>query len=228
MYFPYDSTRRIFLQQDGYLDKEAMTTEDIAPSERPINQHWSWDRILRSPFIKQADTLQGLYLFEDQYDRETLQRHFDFYEARTVHESSLSPCIHAILAARLGMTDKAYALYLRTSRLDLDDYNHEVDEGLHITSMGGSWLAIIEGFGGKRVVDGKLTLDPQIPSGWNRYAFRLLWRDQPVEVSVIRDGAEIVWHGSVSVTMTVWGEDHVLTPGALLKLARARARESPA
>ena len=220
MYFPYDPVRRIFLQQDGYLDKEPLTTEDLDPAERPINQHWSWDRILRSPFIKQADTLQGMYLFEEQYDRETLQRHFDFYEARTVHESSLSPCIHAVFAAHLGMMDKAYALYLRTSRLDLDDYNHEVDEGLHITSMGGSWLAIIEGFGGKRVVNGKLTLNPQIPSGWKRYAFRLLWKDQPVEVSVTRDGVQILYRGTAPVTIAVWGKDHTLVPDVMLKLPR--------
>jgi maltose phosphorylase len=223
MYFPYDPVRRVFLQQDGYLDKEPITTEDIDPAERPINQHWSWDRILRSPFIKQADTLQGMYLFEEQYDRETLLRHFDFYEARTVHESSLSPCIHSVLAARLGMMDKAYALYLRTSRLDLDDYNHEVDEGLHITSMGGSWLAIIEGFGGKRVADGKLALNPQIPSGWKRYAFRLLWKDQPVEVSVTRDGVQILSRGAAPVTIAVWGQDHTLSPGVALKLAREPA-----
>ena len=182
--------------------------------------YWSWDRILRSPFIKQADTLQGMYLFEEQYDRETLQRHFDFYEARTVHESSLSPCIHAVFAAHLGMMDKAYALYLRTSRLDLDDYNHEVDEGLHITSMGGSWLAIIEGFGGKRVVNGKLSLNPQIPSGWKRYAFRLLWKDQPVEVSVTRDGVQILYRGTAPVTIAVWGKDHALVPNVMLKLPR--------
>jgi maltose phosphorylase len=224
MYFPYDAERRIFLQQDGYLDKEPLTTEDIDPSERPINQHWSWDRILRSPFIKQADTLQGMYLFEERYDHETLQRHFDFYEARTVHESSLSPCIHAVLAARLGLMDKAYALYLRTSRLDLDDYNHEVDEGLHITSMGGTWLAIIEGFGGKRIEGGKLSLSPQIPSGWKRYAFRLLWKDQPVEVSVTRDAVEILYRGAEPVTVAVWGKDYVLEPGALLNLARSTAR----
>ena len=227
MYFPYDPQRRIFLQQDGYLDKEPVTTADIDPAERPINQHWSWDRILRSPFIKQADTLQGFYLFEERYDLAALKRHFDYYEARCVHESSLSPCIHAVLAARLGMMDKAYALYLRTSRLDLDDYNHEVDEGLHITSMGGSWLAIVEGFGGKRVQDGKLVLNPQIPPAWKRYAFRILWRDRPVEVTVGRDGVEVLYAGPQPVTVSIWGKDHVLQPGRPLLLRRAEAAAKP-
>ncbi len=224
MYFPFDPQRKIFLQQDGYLDKEPITTADIAPEQRPINQHWSWDRILRSPFIKQADTLQGMYLFEERYDHDSLKHHFDFYEARTVHESSLSPCIHAVLAARLGMMEKAYALYLRTSRLDLDDYNHEVDEGLHITSMAGSWLAIVEGFGGKRVADGKLILNPQIPAGWQRYTFRLLIKDQPVEVSVTREGVEVLYQGPSPVTVAIWGKDHTLVPGTPLKLCRDEAR----
>jgi maltose phosphorylase len=165
-----------------------------------------------------------MYLVEERYDHDTLKRHFDFYEARTVHESSLSPCTHAVLAARLGMMEKAYALYLRTSRLDLDDYNHEVDEGLHITSMAGSWLAVVEGFGGKQVVDGKLILNPQIPAGWRRYTFRLLIKDQPVEVSVTRDAVEALYQGPSKVTVAIWGSDHTLVPGVPLILRRDEAR----
>ncbi len=112
-----------------------------------MNQKWSWDRILRSCFIKQADVLQGLYFLEDRFDTDTIKRNYDFYEARTVHESSLSPCVHSVLASRIGNVDKAYELYLRTARLDLDDYNREVREGLHITSMAGTWISIVEGFG---------------------------------------------------------------------------------
>ncbi len=223
MYFPFDAQRGLILQQDGYLDKEPVTAADIDPAQRPINQHWSWDRILRSPFIKQADVLMGLYLFEEHYDGAFLQRHFDYYEARTVHESSLSPCIHTVLAARLGMIEKAYELYLRTARLDLDDYNHEVDEGLHITSMAGSWLAIVEGFGGKRVRDGKLCLSPQIPNGWRKYAFRLLFKDQPVEVTVTENDVTVLVKGPKPIVVAIWGEDHGLVPGKPLTIARKLA-----
>lgn len=147
MYFGEDRELGIFLQQDGYLDKEQTLAKDLDPADRPINQRWSWDRILRSCLIKQADVLQGLYFFGDDFDLDTVRRNFRFYEARTVHESSLSPCVHAILAARIGDLDKAYELYLRTARLDLDDYNREVREGCHVTSMAGSWLSVVEGFG---------------------------------------------------------------------------------
>jgi len=220
MYFPYDPRLDLFLQQDGWLDKERIVAADLDPSERPINQHWSWDRILRSPFIKQADVLQGIYLFEEKYDTAVIARHFDYYEARTVHESSLSPCIHAVLAARLGKMEKAYELYLRTSRLDLDDYNHEVEEGLHITSMAGSWLAIVEGFGGKRVRDGKLFLNPLIHPKWRRYAFRILFKDHPVEVAVVKDRVDILYTGPERIVINVYGEDYRLAPGERLTVGR--------
>lgn len=186
MHFPFDSGRSVFLQQDGFLDKVLVPASSLPKRERPINQHWSWDRILRSCFIKQADVLQGLYLFEDQYDTETIKRNFDFYEPMTVHESSLSACIHSILASRIGNIEKAYELYLRTARLDLDDYNREVAEGLHITSMAGTWLAIVEGFGGMRVLNGTMKLNPLIPEQWKSYSFHARFREVLFEVKVNR------------------------------------------
>ncbi|MEO6347588.1 MAG: family 65 glycosyl hydrolase domain-containing protein, partial [Aquaticitalea sp.] len=88
MYFPYSEKDQVYLQQDGFLEKELITVANLEKSQRPINQKWSWDRILRSPYIKQADTLQGFYFFEDHFTTEELERHFDFYEPFTVHESS--------------------------------------------------------------------------------------------------------------------------------------------
>ena len=177
MYLPEDSTLNVVLQQDGFLDKEMVKVEDLNPAERPINQHWSWDRILRSPYIKQADVLQGMYFFEDHFDLDTLRRNFDFYEPFTVHESSLSPCVHAIIASKLNKNDQAYAFYLRTSRLDLDDYNAEVEEGLHITSMAGTWMSIVEGFAGMRVKEGQLSFQPNLPEAWEGLRFKINFRD---------------------------------------------------
>src|SRR5690606_39200600 len=81
LYFPEDKELGIFLQQDGFLDKEQILVKDLDQNERPLNQKWSWDRILRSVFIKQADVLQGLYFFEDDFDDDSLRRNFDYYEA---------------------------------------------------------------------------------------------------------------------------------------------------
>ncbi|MBQ7893935.1 MAG: glycoside hydrolase family 65 protein [Alistipes sp.] len=191
MYLGEDRELGIFLQQDGYLDKEQTLVADLDPAERPINQKWSWDRILRSCFIKQADVLQGLYFFGEEFDLDTLRRNFYFYEPRTVHESSLSPCVHAVLAARLGDLEKAVEMYLRTARLDLDDYNREVAEGCHVTSMAGSWLSVVEGFGGMCVRDGVLSFDPRLPETWKSLSFKVNFRGRVLTVKVTRTAVEV-------------------------------------
>jgi maltose phosphorylase len=202
MYFPYEKTHQVFLQQDEYMDKEQILVKDLPASARPINQKWSWDRILRSCFIKQADVLQGLYFFEDQYDTDTIRRNFDFYEPRTVHESSLSPCVHAILAAKLGDETRAYELYLRTARLDLDDYNNDTEDGCHITSMAGTWMAVVEGFGGMRVRDGKLSFRPFLPGKWRSFSFHIGFRGALLNIRVNKDGVQIKnLSGSETVVM---------------------------
>lgn len=187
MYYPESHELGVFLQQDSYLDKELLNADQLNPSERPINQHWSWDRILRSCFIKQADVLQGLYFFNDHFDIETIKRNFDFYEPKTVHESSLSPCVHVVLAAQLGYQEKAYELYLRTSRLDLDDYNKEVHEGLHITSMAGTWMAVVQGFGGMKVRNNMLQFKPSLPKNWTSFSFKIRFRDRLIEIITNKD-----------------------------------------
>jgi len=216
MYFPYSEKHNIFLQQDGFLDKELITVADLDKSQRPINQKWSWDRILRSPYIKQADTLQGFYMFEDHFSTEELERHFDFYEPFTVHESSLSPCVHSIQAAKLDRMEQAYTFYLRTSRLDLDDYNHEVEEGLHITSMAGTWMSIVEGFGGMRVFNNSLSFAPKIPKGWNSYSFKVNFRNQVITVNVTQNGTHFELDGKTEINILVNGETVTVYPHKLV------------
>lgn len=184
LYFPYSEEHGVYLQQDGFLDKEMVKVDDLDQKLRPINQHWSWDRILRSPYIKQADTLQGFYFFEHHFKKEDIEKHFDFYEPFTVHESSLSPCVHSIQAALLDRMEQAYNFYLRTSRLDLDDYNKEVKEGCHITSMAGTWMSIVEGFGGMRVKNDELHFSPKIPKEWDSYSFKVNFRDRILKVEM--------------------------------------------
>ena len=184
IYFPYSEKYGVYLQQDGFLDKDLKPVSAIPAGERPLNQHWSWDRILRSPYIKQADTLQGFYFFEDHFTKKELQKHYEFYEPFTVHESSLSPCVHSVLASALGKIDEAYTLYLRTARLDLDDYNKEVHEGLHITSMAGTWLSIVEGFAGMRVKNGKLHFTPRLPKHWKSLSFKVIFQGKTKEIKL--------------------------------------------
>ena len=218
MYFPFDEERNIYLQQDGFLDKELVTVADLDKSQRPINQKWSWDRILRSPYIKQADTLQGFYFFEDHFTVEELERHFDFYEPFTVHESSLSPCVHSIQAAKLGRMDQAYTFYLRTSRLDLDDYNHEVHEGLHITSMAGTWMSIVEGFGGMRVKNDTLNFAPKMPKQWSGYSFKINFRNQIIKVSVNQNNTTFGLEGNDALKIMVNDKAVTILPNQLVSV----------
>ncbi|QHS63804.1 glycoside hydrolase family 65 protein [Chitinophaga agri] len=214
MYYPVDEQLGIFLQQDGYMDKEQILVKDIDPSQRPLNQKWSWDRILRSCYIKQADVLQGLYFLEDRYDMDTLRRNFDFYEPRTVHESSLSPCVHAILAAKLGDEKRAHEFYLRTSRLDLDDYNNDTEDGLHITSMAGTWMSVVEGFAGMRVRDGQLQFTPFLPGKWQSFAFNIRFRGRILKVKVSKDSVHIENRSIQDITVLIYGEALEVPAGA--------------
>ena len=216
MYFPFSEKHNVYLQQDGFLDKELITVADLDQSQRPINQKWSWDRILRSPYIKQADTLQGFYMFEDHFSTEELERHFKFYEPFTVHESSLSPCVHCIQAAKLNRIEQAYTFYLRTSRLDLDDYNHEVEEGLHITSMAGTWMSIVEGFGGMRVLNNILSFAPKIPKQWKSYSFKVNFRNQIIKVNVHQNKTDFELEGTFDLQIIVNGEQVIVSPDNLV------------
>lgn len=210
IYFAYDPSRDIFLQQDGFLDKELIPASELPKNERPLNQNWSWDRILRSPYIKQADTLQSFYLFENEYDKATIKRHFDFYETLTVHESSLSPCIHTILASAIGYPEKAYELYLRTARLDLDDYNNDTEDGCHITSMGGTWMSFVKGFGGMRIKNDHLHFAPILPDKWEDYSFRINFRNATISMEVNKQEITLLNHSSREIVIDVDGKELVL------------------
>ncbi|MBC1512186.1 glycoside hydrolase family 65 protein [Listeria booriae] len=206
MYFPYDEKWQIFVQHDTFLDKELRSTDTLTDADKPINQNWSWDKILRSCFIKQADVLQGIYTFGDEFDFETKQRNFEFYEPLTVHESSLSPAVHTVLAAEIGREDKAVELYNRTARLDLDNYNNDTEDGLHITSMAGSWIAIVQGFAGMRTFNGRLAFAPFLPKTWDKYAFKINYRDRLIEVTVTAEMVSIALLSGEALELDLFGE----------------------
>ncbi|NDV60673.1 family 65 glycosyl hydrolase domain-containing protein [Bacteroides sp. 519] len=210
MYLPEDKELGIFIQHDGYMDKEQKTVDDIPAEERPINQHWSWDRILRSCFIKQSDVLLGLHQYYYNFDIDTVRRNFCFYEPCTLHESSLSPFIHSILASRIGDIEKAYNLFLHTTRLDLDDYNNEINEGLHITSMAGSWLALVKGFAGMQLQDDMLVFRPVIPDKWERYVFQVHFRGRILSIEIGKEEVKVKLLQGENLVIKVNEEKYVI------------------
>lgn len=220
MYLPEDTEQGIFIQNDGYMDKELQSTDAIPKEQRPINQHWSWDRILRSCYIKQSDVLLGLYLYSFDFDTDTIRRNFEFYEPMTVHESSLSPHIHSILAARIGKIDKAYEHFLHTTRLDLDDYNNEAAQGLHITSMPGSWLAIVQGFAGLQIRNGIISFSPVLPKKWNSYSFKVNYLGSTFHMQIGKEMKISLTAGNKQ-EIQVYQDIYTLKQGAELKIALA-------
>ncbi|WP_265478813.1 glycoside hydrolase family 65 protein [Lactiplantibacillus plantarum] len=206
MYLPYDKDLNIFVQHDGFLDKDLKPVSEIPADQLPLNQNWSWDKILRSPYIKQGDVLQGIWDFIGDFTPEQKKSNFDFYEQYTVHESSLSPAIYSVLAADLHYEEKAVELYERTARLDLDNYNNDTVDGLHITAMTGGWIAVVQGFAGMRVRDGKLHYAPFLPKKWSHYSFRQVFRDRLIEVDVDQDGSHFKLIDGEPITIDVAGK----------------------
>ena len=206
MYLPYDEERRIFPENDGFMDKDLIPVGEIPSDQLPLNQNWSWDKILRSPYVKQGDVIQGIWDFMDDFTPEEKKRNFDFYEQFTVHESSLSASVYSVIAADIGYEDKAVEMYERSARLDLDNYNNDTADGLHITSMTGSWIDIVQGFAGMRVRDGQLHYAPFLPKKWDSYQFRQQFRGRVIEVTVDKDGAKAELISGEPLTIDLAGE----------------------
>ena len=210
MYFPESKELGVFLQQDGFLDKELVKVVDLDSTQRPINQKWSWDRILRSCFIKQADVLQGMYFFEDDFSVESLKRNYDFYEPMTVHESSLSPCVHSIIAAKLGDKARSYEFYNRAARLDLDDYNNDTEDGCHITSMAGTWMSLVKGFGGMRVRNNQVYFSPFVPDNWTSFSFKIRFRGNLLNIKTTGEEVTIENLSGEETSIFIYDDEYIL------------------
>lgn len=218
MYLPYDKELDIIVQHDDFLDKELIKVADLPKENLPLNQKWSWDKILRSCFIKQADVLQGIYYFSDEFTKEEKKRNFDFYEPYTVHESSLSPSIYSIIACEIDNLEKAYELYSRTARLDLDNYNNDSEDGLHITSMSGAWLSIVQGFAGMKTYNETLSFSPKLPDNWDGYSFNINYRENKLKIEVNKECINIINLCGNSIKVNIYGETYIIDDEKMVSL----------
>lgn len=190
MRIPMDRETGLIEQHDGYFDLPEVDVKNIPESQIPIYKHWAYVRIFRYNMIKQPDVLLLPFFFSTDYTPEQKRINYEYYEARCIHESSLSPSIHSILAAELGKKDEAYGFFKYMARLDLDNYNKNTDQGLHVTSMSGAWLNMVYGFGGLRTDGDVLIFKPSIPDKWNSFSFKLQYKGSLLMVNVGREEAE--------------------------------------
>ena len=180
----YDDTTKLFEQHEGYFTLPRIAIADIPVTDFPLYHNWSYDRIYRSSMIKQPDVLMFLFLHNQEFSREVKLNNYEYYEPNTIHESSLSPSIHSILACELGKYADASRFFSFATRLDLDNYNRNTSEGLHTTSIAAAWMNIVYGFGGLRSDGNELVLNPVLPGQWTEYEFRFLYKTVHITVNV--------------------------------------------
>lgn len=207
MYLPYDENTKLFEQHMGYFHLPHVDINAISPEQFPLYSHWSYERIYRNDMVKQPDVLMFFLLYGSEFTREQLEANFDFYEPRCIHESSLSPSIHSILACRLGRLAKAESLFDFATRMDLDNYNRNTCEGLHTTSIAGAWMNIVCGFGGLRTDAATLTLAPSIPKGWTGYSFRVCTGGSILKVTVDQHSVKLQLLQGSGIRAVLYGKE---------------------
>ncbi len=215
MYIPYDEETKLFEQHMGYFHLPILDINSIPVEEFPLYSHWSYERIYRNSMIKQPDVLMFMMLYGSEFTKEQLAANFDFYEPRCIHESSLSPSIHSILACRLGRMEKAENLFGFATRMDLDNYNRNTHEGLHTTSIAGAWMNIVYGFGGLRSDANILSIAPCIPKGWEKYTFSVCVGESVLRVAVTQTEVKLEVVNGEAVKLKLYDKEITVSEQAV-------------
>ncbi|MGH8026744.1 MAG: glycosyl hydrolase family 65 protein, partial [Pseudoxanthomonas sp.] len=213
MYLPYDAALGIFEQDDEFLDKPRWpfplkaengnaSLHAATGEHRPLLLDYHPLTLYRHQICKQADVVMALVLAGEEIELARKRRSFDYYEAVTTHDSTLSAPVFGILAGEVGHADKAWRYFHDSLRVDLDDLHRNTNHGVHMAALAGSWLGLVQGFGGLRVRESQLHFSPAVPQAWNGYGFNLRWRGRSLRVDVsptgatydLRDGAALTIH----------------------------------
>jgi alpha,alpha-trehalose phosphorylase len=189
MYLPYDSRLGVHPQHDGFTQYARWDFAATPESHYPLLMHYPYFQLYRSQVVKQADVVLAMQVRGDAFTPSQKLRNFDYYEALTVRDSSLSACTQAVMAAEVGHLDLAYDYLAEAALMDLQDREHNTRDGLHIASLAGAWMALIGGFGGMRCGSGRLSFAPRLPSGIAGLSFRMRYRGRIVHVEVRPDKA---------------------------------------
>jgi maltose phosphorylase len=213
MYIPYDAKTKIYEQHEGFHDLPHIDIHAIPVTDFPLYAHWSYDRIYRNDMIKQPDVLMFMFLYNQRFDRETKKANYDYYEPKTIHESSLSPSIHSILANEIGYQQEALDFFGFATRMDIDDYNRNAKEGLHLTSIAAAWVNIVYGFGGLRSDGDILKLAPTCPKTWTNYAFSIHYFGSTIKVHVTHESITLTLDRALNEPIMIYDQIYHLDKG---------------
>ncbi len=183
MYLPFDSKLNVNLQDDSFIHKADWDFEGTSQDKYPLLLNFHPLTIYRYKVLKQADTLLAHMLLDNEED-EVVKNCFNYYEKYTTHDSSLSSCVHSIMAARIGDAEKAYKYFMHTIRLDLDDINSNTKDGLHLANAGGAYMGIVYGFGGLRIKEDGVHISPTKPERWEGYQFKIKYLGSLINIKV--------------------------------------------
>ena len=206
-----DKNTLIYEQHEGFFKLPHVDINQIPVEEFPLYSHWTYDRIYRNDMIKQPDVLMMMLMFNSSFTEKELKANYEYYEPKCIHESSLSPSVHSILAAQLKKSDEAAKFFHFATRMDLDNYNRNTNEGLHTTSIAAGWMNIVYGFGGMRSDGDILSFTPTIPADWDSYSFHVTYLDNVIELKVNSDKVIIRLLEDSNVKVKVYNKEYNLT-----------------
>jgi alpha,alpha-trehalose phosphorylase len=210
MALPYDEALKINPQDDSFLQKKRWDMETIPRDCFPLLMHYHPLHLYRYQICKQADTVLAHCILEDAQPEETIRRSFEYYEKITTHDSSLSKSIFCIVAARLGMIEKAFDYFGDSLYLDLLDHQRNTRDGLHIANMGGNYMAIVYGFGGFRLKEDGIYFTPALPKNWTGYQFHIHYRGSLINIEVYADHCAFYLESGSPQKITVFGRQYDL------------------
>lgn len=187
MAVPYDEELGVHQQVEGFTRFQEWDFARTKPEDYPLLLTHPYFDIYRRQVIKQADLVLAMHWRGDAFSPEEKERNFQYYEARTVRDSSLSACTQAVLAAETGHLELAHDYLGEAALIDLHDSHANTSDGVHLAALAGAWIALVAGFGGMRDHNGILSFAPRLPSRIGRLDFSLLWRGLRLRVSVRHD-----------------------------------------
>src|SRR4030095_4763098 len=171
VHVPRDAELGIVLQDDGFLDREPRDFDATPPDRYPRLLHHHPLELYRHQVIKQTDVVLATYLVGHHFSAEEKRRTFDYYDPLTTGDSTLSACVQSVMASEVGYADDALRYFHTASTVDLEDLHGNAKDGIHVASCGGTWLALVAGFGGLRDFDGEVRFAPRLPAAWDGLRF---------------------------------------------------------